>query len=153
MTTRFSQHENIHFCCFFLYELLMSFWNSRKRPTSIILPRSCLWWLTLASDQLYWWPLFLICEVVVYENLNGMSNKELLNINEVKKHTTCLADKMVTFQLFHPKRTSQDNSWKIKRLTEPWAIAPTTKTMGSSFGITSFNFTRLSEWNEVPENK
>ena len=82
-----------------------------------------------------------------------MSNKKLLNINIVKKHTMCLADKIVTFQLFHPKRTSQDNSGKIMRLTEPCAIAPTTKTMGSSFGITSFNFTRLSEWNEVPESK
>lgn len=77
-------------------------------------------------------------------------SKKLLNINEVKM---CLADKIVTFQLFHPKRILQDNCWKVKRLTEPWAIAPTTKTMGSSFGITSFNFTRLSEWNEVPESE
>ena len=37
-----------------------------------------------------------------------MSNKKLLNINEVEKNTMCLADKTVTFQLFHPKRTSQE---------------------------------------------
>lgn len=39
------------------------------------------------------------------------------------------------------------------RLTDPWAIAPTTTTIGSSFGMISFHFTSLSEWKEVPRNQ
>ena len=41
----------------------------------------------------------------------------------------------------------------IGSLTEPWAMAPTTKTMGSSFGITSFKFVSFSEWKDVPRKK
>ena len=32
-------------------------------------------------------------------------------------------------------------------------MAPTTKTMGSSFGITSFKFVSFSEWKDVPRKK
>jgi len=40
-----------------------------------------------------------------------------------------------------------------RKLTEPWAMAPTTKTIGSSFGITSFNLVSFSEWKDVPRKK
>lgn len=32
-------------------------------------------------------------------------------------------------------------------------MAPTTKTIGSSFGIMSFNFVSFSEWKDVPRTK
>ena len=47
----------------------MSFWSSRKRPPSIVLPRSHLQQLILVKcDWLWLQPLFRISEVVAYES-------------------------------------------------------------------------------------
>ena len=55
-----------------LYELLMSFRSSRKRPLSIVLPWGRLRERILVSDQLWLRPLFRIPEVVAYESFNCM---------------------------------------------------------------------------------
>lgn len=72
--------------------------------------------------------------MVTCENFNCtgqcMSDKKLLTINKVKKHTMCLADKIVTFQLFHPKRTSQGNSLKNKETYWAMSHSPNNKYNG-----------------------